>query len=75
MTERFFDEAEIAITCPKCSEKTKKTLGWVKANDRLTCPACGHDFALDKDQLRRDHEALEKALSDLTTRFPWIKKR
>jgi len=75
MTERFFDEAEIAITCPECSEKTKKTLGWVKENGQLTCPACGHNFALDADQLRRDHEALEKALGDLTGRFPWIKKR
>lgn len=75
MTERSFDEAEIAITCPKCSEKTVKTLGWVKENSRLACPACGHVFDLDADQLRRDHEALEKALSDLTTRFPWIKKR
>ena len=75
MTERFFDKAEIAITCSKCSEKTKKTLGWVKENGRLTCPACGNDFALDADQLRRDHEALEKALGNLTSAFPWIKKR
>ena len=75
MTERFFDEAEIAITCPKCSEKTKKTLGWVKANSQFACAACGENITVNPDQLRRDHEALEKALGNLTSAFPWIKKR
>ncbi len=40
-----YDDLEFSVTCDKCSEKILKTIGWLKANRRITCNSCGHsDF-------------------------------
>lgn len=46
----YLDKFEIAITCEKCGNVTKKPIGWVKSNRNLTC-ACGTVLALNSERL------------------------
>ena len=36
-----FDNRSIEIPCPKCSHKVKKTIGWLKRNNKMICASCG----------------------------------
>jgi len=47
------DFVEIAIPCKKCGSKTKKTVGWIKANHIFVC-VCGHKTTLNSDEVATD---------------------
>ena len=46
----YLDKFEIDITCEKCGNVTKKTIGWVKCNSHITC-ACGTYLSLNSERL------------------------
>lgn len=55
------DTHEISLTCPKCGHETKKSVGWLKANNKFTCGGCNSAVNLDTDKLLgsvRESEAL-----------------
>jgi hypothetical protein len=35
-----WDRTTFTFTCPKCSERTRKTLRWIKNNGHFQCPGC-----------------------------------
>ncbi len=41
------DNAQIEITCPKCSHKIKERLGRLKNNPVLRCSGCGTDIQIN----------------------------
>jgi len=43
----FLDNAQVDITCPKCSHKIKERLGRLKNNPLLKCPGCGAEIQID----------------------------
>lgn len=47
----MFDDAEIEIPCTGCSQKTAKTVRWLKSNNQFVCSGCGATINLDSDQL------------------------
>lgn len=59
----FLDNVSIDIPCPKCGRKTKKTIGWVKANKKFTC-GCGVEVVLDAGQFRGEIAKAERAEAD-----------
>ncbi|HEV2365396.1 MAG TPA: hypothetical protein VGS12_14500 [Caulobacteraceae bacterium] len=58
------DHALITIRCPKCREEQKKTIGWVKVNERFTCSS-GHEVAIRKDELIRGLDQVERELAKI----------
>lgn len=59
-----FDGAELSIPCLKCGAEAKKTIAWLKANDRLTCAACGITINLDTSELMRGLDEADRTLRD-----------
>jgi ribosomal protein S27E len=59
----ILDDASITIPCPRCGEKTAKTIGWMKAHDQIVCPGCGVTIKLQRDGLLKGTAGAEKAVS------------
>lgn len=64
MTERIFENAEIEITCPGCSHRTKQTVGWLRNHEQMRCGGCGSAISLENEEFksafRKADEAVEK---------------
>jgi transposase-like protein len=63
---RPFDKHTLAIVCPRCSHKTLKTIGWVKAHSQFTC-TCGTMVSLDAEAFRQSIVECERALAHMLT--------
>ncbi len=61
----MFENAEIGIRCFRCGHKTKKTIGWIKANDELTCDGCGLVRRFDSEKLVRRVTEVNEGLDDM----------
>ena len=61
----LLDKAEITIKCPKCQRETKKTLGWLKANSRMSCDRCGAEIGFDKSGFTGPMKRIEDGLKRL----------
>jgi len=59
-----FLDISLAIECPKCGSKSKRSLRWIKAHDQYVCH-CGHVITLKTDELGTKVKAAEKGLADL----------
>lgn len=57
----YFDKQSIDIPCAS-GHKTKKTVGWIKANDHFTCASCGGEVSIDKTGLLADLKKVETQL-------------
>lgn len=60
----FFDSQSIEIPCPKCGAKHPKTIGWIKANDKIVC-GCGATLDLEKSQFVGELGKVEDELNAL----------
>lgn len=49
MSEGRFDDAEVEFPCPKCDQKEKQTVGWLRERAETFCVGCGAPVRLDKD--------------------------
>ncbi len=61
----ILDAATVAISCPGCRHKTEKTLGWLQANNEMTCPRCDFVFGLADDELQTRIAGADKILGSL----------
>ncbi len=64
----LLDSAELQIPCEKCGRKTKKSIGWIKSHNRLTC-GCGAEIVLDASQFKTEIAKVERSLSSLQGAF------
>jgi|HubBroStandDraft_1064217.scaffolds.fasta_scaffold00009_41 hypothetical protein len=60
----FLDNAEIGIPFPKCGQKTKKTVGWLKSHNQMVC-RCGAEINIDQRQFRDGVGKAERGMDDL----------
>lgn len=60
-----FDGHQLDIPCPSCGEKFHETIGRLKNDPKLTCPACGQNVSINAKELRDGIAATEKSLDDL----------
>ena len=71
----MFENQEIGVPCPKCGHKTKKTVGWLKSNDKLTCGGCGSDLIVNSEELLAGIKEAEKAVAKFRKSIGNIGKR
>jgi len=70
----FLDDQELTINCPRCGYKTKKSIGWIKSNNQLTC-ICFTILNLKTEEFKRQlasteasFDRLKKTLKDINQR-------
>lgn len=63
--ELNLDDASIGLPCPKCGHEIQETIGRLKNDPDITCPACNTVIGIDAAQLRGGLEEAEESLSDL----------
>lgn len=61
----LLNKTEIDVACRRCSVKSKQTLGRLKDNPEITCPACGLRFTINSEQFREGMRKVNKAIEDL----------
>jgi hypothetical protein len=52
------DDVEIKFQCEKCGAMHRKTLGWMKGHDELTC-ACGTTIPVDAREYHKERVKAE----------------
>ena len=55
---------KFVLACPKCTEKSDKTVRWLVNNPHPFCAACGADLSASRDELLQNVRAAEQALAD-----------
>ena len=56
----MFDESHpLPVPCPKCTNKTLKSVGWLNNNDSFPCETCGFIIEFESD-------AFAQSLNDAT---------
>jgi len=41
-------DSPISIACSACTNQVAKTYEWLRANDLLECPVCGHHMTRER---------------------------
>ena len=63
------DSKSIEIRCPKCGKQLAQTIGRLKHNPHIPCPACGAIIHIKADELREALKSANKAASDLNRKI------
>lgn len=58
------DNDEMQLPCGECGHEVTQTIAWIKSHDKLICPVCGAETALDREKFLADIENVEKLLDD-----------
>ncbi|KVE50394.1 hypothetical protein WI94_26335 [Burkholderia vietnamiensis] len=64
-----FDGQSIDIDCAKCGHQISETIGRLKTDPDLVCPACGQVNTVQAESLREFSERLAKDLDELRRMF------
>ncbi|RLK45965.1 hypothetical protein [Cupriavidus plantarum] len=67
--ELNLDDASIDLPCPKCGHEIQETIGRLKNDPDLICPACKTVIAIDAAQLRGGMDEAQQSLDDLERTF------
>lgn len=59
----MFENQTIGVTCPKCGNQIEQTVGWLKSNDKITCPGCSSVLVIDSEKLFAGIEKAEDAVA------------
>ena len=62
------DGESLALACD-CGQELEETIGRLKTNPDLVCPACGAILHVNADELARGLEAVEEKLRLLAAAF------
>ncbi|GAJ91052.1 hypothetical protein RRH01S_01_05230 [Rhizobium rhizogenes NBRC 13257] len=63
------------MPCPNCGHKTKKSIAWLKSNDKFSCDGCGRGITVQADELFAGIKETEKSIADLKKNLSRIGKR
>jgi DNA-directed RNA polymerase subunit RPC12/RpoP len=67
--ELNLDDASLALPCPKCGHEIQETVGRLKNDPDITCPACSTVISIDSTQLRGGLEQAQESLNELDRTF------
>lgn len=59
-----FDDEIVEIPCNKCKRKNKKTINWLKQNNKLICK-CGTEIVIESSQFKKEISKIEQSLEEL----------
>lgn len=68
------ETVELPIPCPKCGHQTKKSIAWIKANDKFVCAGCGSTVNVQAEQLLAGLKQLDETIDDLRRKIRDINK-
>ncbi|WP_458760519.1 hypothetical protein ACSVBT_06925 [Afipia sp. TerB] len=66
--EKLLSNRSIGIPCPKCGEKTKKKIGWLKTHREFACAGCGAPVITDAKKLFGEISKADKTLGKMFRR-------
>lgn len=61
-------DRQIAIACPSCHDQIEKSFDWLRANERLDCPSCGHGLAAERAAVVRYIEKIRRTMAQVPAR-------
>ena len=59
------DDIVVGLKCKACDREMRKTIGQLKAAQKLTCEACGKEIESDTSQLARAAERAQEVVDRL----------
>jgi DNA-directed RNA polymerase subunit RPC12/RpoP len=57
------DQRPIRIACSECTNQVEKTYEWLRENEALTCPVCGHPMAAERAAVVRHVETIRSTIA------------
>jgi transcription initiation factor TFIIIB Brf1 subunit/transcription initiation factor TFIIB len=75
MAQGIFDGHEIEVPCPKCGQKTKKTIGWLRDHAEMICAGCGVTIVLKDEGFRAGLDQADEAMKKVRAAFAGFGKR
>ena len=70
-----FEQQEIGIPCPKCGEKTEKSIAWIRSNNNFVCDGCGSAINVEADKLLAGIKKAEQAVTNFRKSLGKLGKR
>lgn len=62
--ETLLETVEAEVACIQCGYQSKRTIAWLKANDRCECPVCGEATDLRTEEWTAKIQGYIDACSD-----------
>jgi anaerobic ribonucleoside-triphosphate reductase len=56
---------ELSIVCERCGAQTQKTIGWIRRQRDMKCPACDAIIILNTSRITGTIRSVERRLGDL----------
>jgi DNA-directed RNA polymerase subunit RPC12/RpoP len=56
-------DSPIPIACAECTSQIAKTYEWLRVNESLQCPACGHHMGAERAAVVQHVEAIRSAIA------------
>jgi len=57
------DRSPISVACSKCANQIEKTYEWLRENESLVCPVCGHQMAAERAAVVRHVETIRSTIA------------
>jgi DNA-directed RNA polymerase subunit RPC12/RpoP len=59
------DGNPISFACSECTNQIEKTYEWLRENEGLACPACGHSMAAERAAVVRHVETIRSTIATI----------
>ncbi len=69
------DQQPLELVCPACGHKFQQTLGRLKEDPTIDCPACHRPIQIDAQGLRDGLKPVEDSIADLRKALKGFGKR
>jgi len=57
------DRRPIPVACPEYTNQVEKTYEWLRENESLSCPVCGHPMAAERAAVVRHVETIRRTIA------------
>lgn len=71
---RVIDPKEADVICPQCEHKVLEHMGRLRADPKVTCPACHSQINLDLSQFEARVNEVQDKLHELRESVPKVLK-
>jgi ribosomal protein S27E len=67
--EEIVSAYELTISCEKCGAQTQQTIGWIRQQRDMRCPACDAVIVLNTSRITGTIRSVERRLGDLQSQL------